>query len=520
MSLIIGTDASETIIGTGGDDTIIGAAGSDFIEGGGSFNIAAYWTSPFGIVVRLFANTVDNDGFGSTDTLSNISGIAGTGFDDLIYGNDLGNYIQGFSGNDTVYGLGGNEIIRVGEGDDFVDGGAGVDRIYFLGQRSEYIVTPITDGFVITDTVAGRYGTDTVLNVEEFQFSNTRLSAADLANPNAPGDGIPYPLPAAANVIRGGDGNDILRGTSGDDQIEGGAGRDTLVSTELRREVSITGNPAVSATYAGPNGVDVLLSIETFRFPDGWLSFDPQSTIGAVVRLYEATLARGPDPIGLGTWTAAIESGASSLQQVAQGFVGSPEFGQRYGALDNAAFVTLLYQNVLGRAPDPAGFATWTGLLGSNQLSRSEVVIGFSESPEFIGKTAGRFASGVWAPDPVAVEVMRYYETVLDRLPDANGLSNWIASRNGGMSLDQMAGGFTQSPEFQQRYGALSNQGFVEQLYLNALDRVGDPAGIGTWTGLLNSGTATRADVVEGFAFSTEMTAKLAPSVSDGVFFI
>jgi hypothetical protein len=195
MSLIMGTDSEDTLIGTAADDTIIGAAGNDYIDGGGAFNIAAYWTSPFGISVRLFANVVDNDGFGARDILNNISGIAGTAFNDLIYGNDLGNYIQGFNGNDTVYGLGGDDLVRVSEGDDFVDGGAGTDRIFFLGKRAEYTVVQIADGFRITDTVPDRYGTDTVLNFELFQFSDTQLTAAELPDPNARGDGLPYPRP-------------------------------------------------------------------------------------------------------------------------------------------------------------------------------------------------------------------------------------------------------------------------------------------------------------------------------------
>ncbi|MBX9593954.1 MAG: hypothetical protein K2X46_06300, partial [Roseomonas sp.] len=138
---ITGTDNADTLIGTGSDDTIIGAAGDDFINGAGGFDIAAYWTSPFGIVVRLFANTVDNDGFGGRDTLQNISGIAGTGHDDLIYGSDLGNYIQGFMGNDTIFALGGDDLVRAGEGNDSIDGGAGTDRVFFLGNRADYQVT-------------------------------------------------------------------------------------------------------------------------------------------------------------------------------------------------------------------------------------------------------------------------------------------------------------------------------------------------------------------------------------------
>ena len=202
MSLITGTDQADTLIGTsadncvigaGADDTIIGAAGSDFIDGGGAFNIAAYWTSPFGIAVRLFANTVDNDGFGARDTLNNISGIAGTAFGDLIYGSDLGNYIQGFGGNDTVFGLGGDDMVRVSQGDDYVDGGAGTDRIFFLGKRADYTVNQIADGFRIVDSVPDRDGTDTVLNFELFQFTDTQLTAAELMDPNARGDGLPYP---------------------------------------------------------------------------------------------------------------------------------------------------------------------------------------------------------------------------------------------------------------------------------------------------------------------------------------
>ncbi|HEV7264705.1 MAG TPA: FG-GAP-like repeat-containing protein [Falsiroseomonas sp.] len=196
MAFITGTDNADTLLGTSGDDTLIGSAGNDSIDGNGGFDIVAYWTSPFAVSVRLFANIVDNDGFGAQDTLSNISGVAGSGFGDLLYGSDLGNYMQGLTGNDTIFGLGGDDLIRAGEGDDEVDAGAGTDRMYFFGERSEYVVSAVSGGFRIVDSVAGRDGTDTVLNVEEFQFTNTRILASDILNPNAPGDGIPYPPPS------------------------------------------------------------------------------------------------------------------------------------------------------------------------------------------------------------------------------------------------------------------------------------------------------------------------------------
>src|SRR5690606_37428256 len=49
-------------------------------------------------------------------------------------------------------------------------------------------------------------------------------------------------------------------------------------------------------------------------------------------------------------------------------------------------FVTLLYKNVLGRAPDERGLASWTGNLAAG-MSRAEVVMHFSESREFIRLT-------------------------------------------------------------------------------------------------------------------------------------
>jgi Ca2+-binding RTX toxin-like protein len=43
---------------------------------------------------------------------------------------------------------------------------------------------------------------------------------------------------------------------------------------------------------------------------------------------------------------------------------------------------------VLDRRPDPGGLAAWTGALNSGNLSRPEVVLGFSQSVEFRAGTA------------------------------------------------------------------------------------------------------------------------------------
>lgn len=104
----------------------------------------------------------------------------------------------------------------------------------------------------------------------------------------------------------------------------------------------------------------------------------------SIYRLYRATFLREPDRGGYDYWKARLDTG-TSLHTIANGFTGSTEFRQRYGALDNRAFVTLLYRNVMERAPDAGGLAHWVGALDGGQ-SRGHVLVGFSESTELKNK--------------------------------------------------------------------------------------------------------------------------------------
>lgn len=305
-----------------------------------------------------------------------------------------------------------------------------------------------------------------------------------------------------------------LGSASNGGRVEGAPVTGTVTDLDLdgvlRRQVAVE---------AGPDG-NVAPSTDLLRFADGWLALDGTTELGSALRLYQATLGRDPDPIGLGFWTGALETGTITLAEAAQGFVGSVEFQARYGVPDSAGFVDLLYRNVLGRAADAEGHAHWTGGLDSGALTRVQVVLGFSDSAELKAATASDYSAGVWAADPAAVDVMRYYETVLDRLPDAGGLLHWVYAREHGLTPGQMADAFTGSAEFEARYGGLSNGGFVERLYLNALDRAGDGEGVAHWTGALDAGALSRADVATGFAMSHEMAVKLTPFVMDGAAFV
>ena len=337
-------------------------------------------------------------------------------------------------------------------------------------------------------------------------------------------------------VLHGMRGNDLLVGGAGNDQIFGGAGDDVLVAGsggnlldggdgfDIAVLQALRGVTGLSVEQDGrvatnPWAVTTLVSIERAVFLDGTLDFDAAAAPAQVARLYQAALGRAPDPFGLAFYVHGLAAGSFNLANMAEGFLASPEFQSRFPMLDDAGFVALLYDNVLGRAPDAEGLAFYLDLLRSGAPGAS-LLLGFSESPENIGLTAPLLDGGLWVPSDSALTVLRTYRTILDRLPDPDGLAYYVLQLEAGaLDFRRMADGFMGSPEFQAIYGALSDRAFVELLYLNALGRPGDAAGIDFYSGLLEDGAWTRADVVTGFAFAPEMAVRLSPYAADGIAF-
>jgi hypothetical protein len=323
---------------------------------------------------------------------------------------------------------------------------------------------------------------------------------------------------AGTDTLYGDDGNDTLDGGGGNDGIYGGAGIDTAVWHLPRAnykavKISSTGSGYV---YDGVS-YDFIFdgSVEYYRFTDGTLTASNNGTAAQIYRLYGAALGRTPDNSGLKNWVSTIESGALTLKHAVSGFTNSAEFLNRYGNPDDRTFVTLLYKNVLGRTPDDAGLTNWINALSAG-MSRSDVVLGFSESAEDMEKTRATVEKGLWLSDDQAAKIARLYHATLNRLPEAGGLENWTAALKNGTSLLQISDGFTGSAEFQQKYGSLDNTAFVTLLYNNVLGRNPDKAGLANWTGSLNAGN-TRANVVVGFSESDEHIAKRASYIDDGI---
>ena len=252
-------------------------------------------------------------------------------------------------------------------------------------------------------------------------------------------------------------------------------------------------------------------------FGDGFFAAYELDLGRAVYRLYQATLGREPDTAGQAGWTEQLANGTATLESVAAGFVGSREFQTAYGGLDTAGFVTLLYQNVLGRDPDAGGLAGWVDALEAGR-SQAQVVLGFSNSAEFVAATNPAATAFTLARNPAEWQgdVYRLYQATLGREPDLSGFQGWLAALSDGTPFLTAVTGFVQSREFQNTYGALDDAGFVSLLYQNVLGRDPDEAGLAGWVAEIESG-ASRAEVVRGFAQSAEFIRDTAPALRDWI---
>ncbi len=223
-------------------------------------------------------------------------------------------------------------------------------------------------------------------------------------------------------------------------------------------------------------------------------------------RLYIAVYEREPDAGGLEFWTGQL-TGGRSLRNIAQQFTEVPEFVSSYGSLNNTQFIDLIYQNVLGRPADSGGRDFWLGRL-SQGASRGDVVLGFSESPEMVENTTDL------APFD------RLYCAFFLRASDAGGRAFWASEFYAGRAgLIEIATQFATAPEFNERYGSLSNRAFVELIYQNVLGRnlpLTEAGGPTFWTSELARGR-TRGTVMVNFSEAPEYLNRFnQPLTSDG----
>lgn len=178
-SLFVGT----TLIGGDGIDVIGGSGGDDRMFGG--------------VETEIETAIAEGDSASGTD--------------------QLGDWLSGWGGDDTIVGSDGADVLFGGGGNNKLVGGAGDDHIYGDEDASPSFAYDVHGNVHVPDS---------------FNFQWTFQN-------NAPGDDRFQELPASlsqlvvasvagSNTIYAGNGNDWVSGGDGDDYISGGAGHDIL----------------------------------------------------------------------------------------------------------------------------------------------------------------------------------------------------------------------------------------------------------------------------------------------------
>ncbi len=450
---IDGGAGNDAIIGGRGDDFLLGGDGDDQLNGD------KVESAPYGPLVLGATGHDRLEGGAGNDTLTSEWGndvlIGGAGNDLLQVSNQY--WAPGESFRISLDGGDGEDRLRIsssmspmpvldmrgGAGSDVFElltrpygsawtihdfqGGAGGDVLdLFQGWMRQ---NPFASGVLRLE----QRGADTVVrldddgNADGYQpadlvtlknVAKETLTTANFRNGYAP-DGTPVVLApevhggsgaerldgdARSDLLFGESGNDVLAGYGGNDRVEGGDGTDTALFGGNRAQYALqtrgVGDLYVSDLRAdAPDGKDWLLGVERLGFADGALALDTGfgGIAGQAYRIYRAAFDRTPDGGGLGFWIAMMDRG-TTLNEIAGGFVRSQEFIDLYGAAPtNAEIVTRMYQNILDRAPEQAGYDYWLAALDNKVVDVASMLAMFSESNE-----------NTWAVAPVILDGVFY----------------------------------------------------------------------------------------------------------------
>ena len=308
------------------------------------------------------------------------------------------------------------------------------------------------------------------------------------------------------DLVDGGAGDDRLYGDAGDDELTGGAGNDwidggagldtaRLSGTRADYTIRVEQGQMVVSARAGDNGTDHLINMELLNFRDAG---EDLSVRGTITRMIDALEDRVATRIELDDWEAAHASG-TALVDIAASLL------QNYDgddALTYDDFGRSLYLNGVER---PGTYKELSNLLVSlrDGHTRAEVLLKFADSFEM---SYARYAGATThIADTEIGSLVRMYDALFDRAPDAGGLNYWIGAFENGNTIATIADAFVTMAE--GGINAMTDAEFIAQLYQSGLERTASAVEIAGWIKLMDEGALNRGDLLLGIADSAEMTA-------------
>jgi len=195
--------------------------------------------------------------------------------------------------------------------------------------------------------------------------------------------------------------NDIFTPGYGKETFDGLGGVNKVVLENARTDYVLTLNAAAQVHVAHKinAATDITTAnVQRLQFADTMLALDiaPTDNAGSVYMLYKAAFNRAPDASGMGYWLAQKDGGKNIVTDLAQGFVASKEFTDKYGTdPKNASYVDKLYQNVLDRPGESGGVTYWNQELDAGRISKAAVLVQFATLAEGATKVASLIANGI-----------------------------------------------------------------------------------------------------------------------------
>ena len=243
---------------------------------------------------------------------------------------------------EILVGTADNDTIYPGGGWDIVDGGDGIDTVVIIGRSTEFKII-FDSGVTYIDALSGASAMTEraqLTNIEQVQFLDKTVSL----------------------VV-----NDTIKGSPGIDFFDGGLGLDTVVYSgpQERYTINKTGNRYVVSEPTGSDDTDYLSNIERLQFSNGKVALDVENgNAGEAAKLIGALL--GPtyvkDKALTGIVINLLDQKYSS-DTIANLGLATPMYLSMAGSGSNTDFVKQVFNNVVGRPPNPSESSTYVNML-------------------------------------------------------------------------------------------------------------------------------------------------------------